>query len=157
MLAVFALVVAACAQDTEDTEDTTADTEAPTATETTAAPTPTETTMADDTTTETTMAEEMLTLGPGVTEEPCEGGNPDNGCIYLGVLTDESGPFAGASGGLYGGQSLFWATVNAEVRTPRSSATLPRARSSSPPTSMNRVAERMTSSRSIRCLAIGQS
>ena len=111
MLAVFALVVAACAQ---DTEDTTADTEAPTATETTAAPTPTETTMADETPTETTMAETMLTLGAGVTEEPCEGGNPDNGCIYLGVLTDESGPFAGASGGLYGGQSLFWATVNAE-------------------------------------------
>lgn len=111
LLAVFALVAAACAQ---DTEDTTADTEAPTATETTAAPTPTETTMADETPTETTMAEPMLTLGAGVTEEPCEGGNPDNGCIYLGVLTDESGPFAGASGGLYGGQSLFWATVNAE-------------------------------------------
>ena len=111
-LAVFALVVAACSQ---ETEDTTADTEAPAATTTTAAEeTPTETTVAEETPTETTVAEMMLTLGAGVTEEPCEGGNPDNGCISLGVLTDESGPFAAASGGLYGGQSLFWATVNAE-------------------------------------------
>ncbi len=110
LLAVFALVVAACSQ---ETDDTTADTEAPTAT-TVADTTPTETTVADTTPTETTVAEAMLTLGAGVTEEPCEGGNPDNGCIYLGVLTDESGPFAGASAGLYGGQSLFWATVNAE-------------------------------------------
>lgn len=112
LLAVFALVVAACSQ---ETEDTTAETQPPATTATTVADeTPTETTMAEETPTETTMAEPMLTLGAGVTEEPCEGGNPDNGCIYLGVLTDESGPFAGASGGLYGGQSLFWATVNAE-------------------------------------------
>ena len=55
---------------------------------------------------------EIIT-GPGVTEDPCPGGNPDNGCIYLGVLTDESGPFAGAAPALYGGQQLFWATVNA--------------------------------------------
>jgi len=109
-VAVFALVVAACSQ---ETDDTTADTDAPTAT-TMADETPTETTMADETPTETTVGEMMIATGPGVTDEPCEGGNPDRGCINLGVLTDESGPFAGASGGLYGGQSLFWATVNAQ-------------------------------------------
>ena len=110
LLAVFALVAAAC---TQSTDDTTAATDAPEVTETTAADATTETTMGAETT-ETTMAEHMLTLGPGVSEEPCEGGNPDRGCINLGVLTDESGPFAGAAPGLYGGQSLFWAVVNAE-------------------------------------------
>ncbi len=109
LIAVFALVAAACAQ----TEDTTTTTEAAEPTATTAAPEPTDTTAAPEPT-ETTMAEPMLTLGPGVTEEPCPDGNPDNGCIYLGVLTDESGPFAGAAPGLYAGQALFWATVNAE-------------------------------------------
>ncbi len=109
LIAVFALVVAACSQ----TEDTTTTTEAAEPTATTAAPEPTDTTAAPEPT-DTTMAEAMVTLGAGVTEEPCPGGNPDHGCIYLGVLTDESGPFAGASAGLYGGQSLFWATVNAE-------------------------------------------
>ena len=75
LLAVFALVVAACSQ---ETEDTTAETQPPATTATTVADeTPTETTMAEETPTETTMAEPMLTLGAGVTEEPCEGGNPD--------------------------------------------------------------------------------
>lgn len=110
LLAVFALVATAC---TQSTDDTTAATDPPEVTATTEEMS-TETTMGEEMTTESTMAEHMLTLGPGVTEEPCEGGNPDRGCISLGVLTDESGPFAGASGGLYGGQSLFWATVNAE-------------------------------------------
>ena len=55
----------------------------------------------------------MVATDVGVTEEPCPGGNPDRGCIYLGVLTDESGPFQAASAPLYGAQQLFWATVNA--------------------------------------------
>ena len=49
----------------------------------------------------------------GVTSEPCPGGAADRGCIYLGVLTDESGPFAAAAPALLGGQRAFWATVNA--------------------------------------------
>jgi hypothetical protein len=107
LLAAFAMVLAACAQDSTDT------TVADTGPGTTVADTAPDTTVADTTPTETTVADMIITTGPGVTEEPCPGGNPDRGCIYLGVLTDESGPFAGASAGLYGGQSLFWATVNA--------------------------------------------
>ena len=102
VLAVLGLIAAACSNETAETTTT-----APTGT--TAAQTTT--TGGDTTTTEAMM--EIIT-GPGVTAEPCPGGNPDHGCIYLGVLTDESGPFAGAAPALYGGQQLFWATVNAE-------------------------------------------
>lgn len=103
--AVFALALSACTQEAEP-ETTTA----PDVTVTTAAPAP-ETTEAP---TETTMAEEMaIATDIGVTEEPCPDGNPDRGCIYLGVLTDESGPFQAASPALYGAQQLFWGTVNA--------------------------------------------
>ncbi|HDH26261.1 MAG TPA: branched-chain amino acid ABC transporter substrate-binding protein [Actinobacteria bacterium] len=49
----------------------------------------------------------------GVTAEPCEGGNPDRGCIYLGIIDDETGPFAATAPALVGGQKAFWATVNA--------------------------------------------
>ena len=102
MLAVLALIAAACSNEPAET--------------TTTAATPT--TAGETTTTagETTTTEEMMEIvtGPGVTEEPCPGGNADHGCIYLGVLTDESGPFAGAAPALYGGQSIFWATVNAQ-------------------------------------------
>ncbi len=103
-MAVMSLVLAACAQDT--------------ATTTTAAPAPTPTTAATPDTTaaatpDTTMEEMMVATDVGVTEEPCPGGNPDRGCIYLGVLTDESGPFQAAAPALYGAQQLFWGTVNA--------------------------------------------
>ncbi|MGZ5383665.1 MAG: ABC transporter substrate-binding protein, partial [Acidimicrobiia bacterium] len=101
VLGVVALIAAACSNDTAETTTTAA-------TETTAATT---TTAAETTTTEATME---IGTDVGVTEEPCPDGNPDHGCIYLGVLTDESGPFAGAAPALYGGQSIFWATVNAQ-------------------------------------------
>lgn len=101
VLGVVALIAAACSNDTAETTTTAA-------TETTAATT---TTVAETTTTEATME---IATDVGVTEEPCPDGNPDHGCIYLGVLTDESGPFAGAAPALYGGQSIFWATVNAQ-------------------------------------------
>jgi ABC-type branched-subunit amino acid transport system substrate-binding protein len=104
------MVIAACSQDAEDTTTTEAETPATTA----AVEETTTTSEAAPDTTETTEAMMEIVTGPGVTEEPCPGGNPDRGCIYLGVLTDESGPFAGAAPGLYAGQSLFWATVNAE-------------------------------------------
>ncbi|MGZ8753999.1 MAG: ABC transporter substrate-binding protein [Acidimicrobiia bacterium] len=101
VLGVVALIAAACSNGTAETTTTAA-------TETTAATT---TTAAETTTTEATME---IATDVGVTEEPCPDGNPDHGCIYLGVLTDESGPFAGAAPALYGGQSIFWATVNAQ-------------------------------------------
>ena len=105
LVAVLSLVLAACAQDAETT--TTA--AAPATTVTTVAATP-DTTVS---TPETTVEEMMVATDIGVTEEPCPGGNPDRGCIYLGVLTDESGPFQAAAPALYGAQQLFWGTVNA--------------------------------------------
>jgi ABC-type branched-subunit amino acid transport system substrate-binding protein len=51
----------------------------------------------------------------GVTAEPCpDAVNPDNGCIYLGVLSDLSeGPFAALAVPIVEGQRGFWAEVNA--------------------------------------------
>lgn len=49
----------------------------------------------------------------GVTQEPCpEAVNADNGCIYLGTLTDLTGPFAGFGGPLTTAQEAFWQRVN---------------------------------------------
>jgi ABC-type branched-subunit amino acid transport system substrate-binding protein len=45
-----------------------------------------------------------LETGPGVTDDT----------ITLGVLTDQSGPFAGASKGIAQGRQLFWDARNAE-------------------------------------------
>jgi ABC-type branched-subunit amino acid transport system substrate-binding protein len=49
----------------------------------------------------------------GVTAEPCPSAvNEDNGCIYLGTLTDLTGPFAGFGGPLGTAQEAFWQRVN---------------------------------------------
>ncbi len=50
----------------------------------------------------------------GVTEEACpEAINPDNGCIYLGVLSDlTEGPFAPLAVEVTTGQTDFWKAVN---------------------------------------------
>lgn len=55
----------------------------------------------------------MIT-GQGVTEEPCPAGiNPDNGCIYLGVLSDlTEGPFAALAKPITDAQGDFWRLVN---------------------------------------------
>jgi len=45
-----------------------------------------------------------LATGPGVTDDT----------ITLGVLTDQSGPFAGASRGIAQGRQLFWDARNAD-------------------------------------------
>lgn len=52
--------------------------------------------------------------GPGITEEACpEAVNKDNGCIYLGVLSDlTEGPFAALAVPIVDGQEAFWAKVN---------------------------------------------
>lgn len=50
----------------------------------------------------------------GVTSEPCpDAVNEDNGCIYLGILTDLTGPFAPIGVPLTEGGKAFWAEVNA--------------------------------------------
>ncbi|MDH3606834.1 MAG: ABC transporter substrate-binding protein [Acidimicrobiia bacterium] len=98
LLAVLALVAAACGDDTSDTTVAQA------------------TTTTADSGGTTTTTEEVMT-GPvfdiGVTEEPCEGGDPGRGCILLGSVTDQTGTFASASPGLLAGHELFWARVNA--------------------------------------------
>ncbi|GGI06023.1 ABC transporter substrate-binding protein [Egicoccus halophilus] len=50
----------------------------------------------------------------GVTDEPCpEEVNPDNGCIYLGTLSDLTvGPFAALGVQIVEGQEAFWQRVN---------------------------------------------
>jgi hypothetical protein len=108
----MALVAGACSNDADDTTTTAAETTtaAPTTTEattTTAAPTTTEAP------TETTAAPDAIATDVGVTAEPCPDGNADRGCIYLGVLTDESGPFAAAAPALLAAQRAFWAVTNA--------------------------------------------
>lgn len=54
-----------------------------------------------------------VTTDVGVTTEACpEAVNPDNGCIYLGILTDLTGPFAGFGSPLTTAQEAFWQRVN---------------------------------------------
>lgn len=54
------------------------------------------------------------TLGQGFTEEACPAAvNPDNGCIYLGILSDLSeGPFAALAVPITNAQVDFWQQVN---------------------------------------------
>ncbi|MDX1690533.1 MAG: hypothetical protein R3290_05885, partial [Acidimicrobiia bacterium] len=116
LVTVFALVAAACGDD-DDAGTTTAAPTTSEATTTTAAET---TTTAADTTTTTAAATTTTAAGPGVnfdvgvTAEPCpDSPNPDNGCIYLGVISDLSdGPFAAVAVPLTQAQEDFWGVVN---------------------------------------------
>lgn len=56
----------------------------------------------------------QVTTDVGVTDEPCEDAvNPDNGCIYLGTLSDLTvGPFASQGPAVTGAQEAFWRRVN---------------------------------------------
>ncbi len=55
-----------------------------------------------------------ITTGAGVTSDPCpDAVNSDNGCIYLGVLSDlTEGPFAALAVPITDGQRAFWKKVN---------------------------------------------
>jgi ABC-type branched-subunit amino acid transport system substrate-binding protein len=55
-----------------------------------------------------------IVTGTGVTSEPCPGSsNPDNGCIYLGVISDlTEGPFVPLALEVVRGQEGFWKSVN---------------------------------------------
>lgn len=61
-----------------------------------------------------TSPREGIVFDVGVTDEPCpEAINPDNGCIYLGVLSDlTEGPFAPLATQVVTGQQDFWTYVN---------------------------------------------
>lgn len=54
-----------------------------------------------------------IARGPGVTEDPCPNAvNASNGCIYLGFVTDFSGPFARQAVPSVEAQQAFWQRVN---------------------------------------------
>jgi ABC-type branched-subunit amino acid transport system substrate-binding protein len=55
-----------------------------------------------------------IVTGTGVTSEPCPGStNTDNGCIYLGVISDlTEGPFVPLALEVVRGQEAFWKTIN---------------------------------------------
>lgn len=55
-----------------------------------------------------------IATGDGITADPCpEAVNEDNGCIYLGILSDLTvGPFAAAGPLIIEGQEAFWNRVN---------------------------------------------
>lgn len=100
LLVAVALVAAACGDD--DAASTT----------TTAATT---TTVAASTAATTTLPPPPeVAYDLGVIPAPCgDADNEGNGCIYLGIITDLSGPFAGLGGPLTNAQADFWAEVNA--------------------------------------------
>jgi hypothetical protein len=108
VLAVFSLVVVACGDDEgEITTTAAATTTTAAATTTTAAVT---TTAATTTTTE---APAEILYDVGVTLGPCpDAVNPDNGCIYLGDLSDFTGAFKTQGPLLEWGHEDFWARVN---------------------------------------------
>jgi ABC-type branched-subunit amino acid transport system substrate-binding protein len=101
--AALALMAAACGGDGDETASPT-DTGAPTGTES-----PTETT----TTPGGEMSMDDIAMDIGVTAEPCpEAVNDGNGCIYLGIISDFSGPFQTFGGPITEGQQAFWQYVN---------------------------------------------
>jgi ABC-type branched-subunit amino acid transport system substrate-binding protein len=102
LVAVFALVAAACG---DDTTETTATTEATT---TTAGATTTAATT-------TLPSEPEVSYDVGVTPAPCpDAVNEGNGCIYLGVISDLStGPFAPLGQPLTQAQEDYWDSINA--------------------------------------------
>ena len=56
----------------------------------------------------------QIATGEGVTEEPCpDAVNSDNGCIYLGTISDlTEGPFAALAVPITDAQEAFWRRVN---------------------------------------------
>jgi ABC-type branched-subunit amino acid transport system substrate-binding protein len=103
LLAVLAMVLAACGGDAEPT-DTTAAPEEPS--ETTMAPEePTETTMAPEEPTDTTMAS-----GGDIATDV--GVDLEAGTINVGLLSDLSGPFAPLVQAIVTGHEVYWEDVN---------------------------------------------
>jgi ABC-type branched-subunit amino acid transport system substrate-binding protein len=99
-LTAFALVAAACGDDDATT---------------TAAPATTTTGPGTTAATTTTAPEAETAFDVGVTPAPCpDAVNEGNGCIYLGVITDLSGPFAGFGTPITTAQEDFWAAINVQ-------------------------------------------
>jgi hypothetical protein len=113
LLAAGALFLTACSSDDDTGDDTATEEPADDATEDA-----TEEDMDDEEAMDDDMAE--VATDAGVTEEPCpeeapETVNADNGCIYLGVISDlTQGPFAAAGPAITDAQIAFWTRVNEE-------------------------------------------
>lgn len=103
MLAIFVLAATACrgaAESGGDSADAGGD----------SAETPAAAADASDDT-ETSTGD--LAFGDGVTEQACpDAVNPENGCIYLGVVSDFTGTFAGLGAPIAEGVAEFWNRVN---------------------------------------------
>ncbi len=119
MLALLSLIATACRSD-EGGGDTASEDDAA---EEAAEEEPTDDEMVEEEPTDDEMVEEEptddaaggdVTFGPGVTEEACpDAVNPDNGCIYLGTISDLTvGPFAALAVPITDAQTAFWQTVN---------------------------------------------
>lgn len=111
LLALLAVVATACRGGGE-----TADEPADDAAATTAEEEPTDDDAADDGATQEPgdTAGTDVVFDVGVTEEACpDAVNPDNGCIFLGVLSDLTvGPFAPLAVPITQAQEAFWGRVN---------------------------------------------
>lgn len=105
LLAVLAMVVAACGGDAEPTETTADGGQTP---DTTAAP---DTTTAPDDTTDTTAAPDT-TMAPGGDIATDVGVDLEAGTINVGLLSDLSGPFAPLVQAIVTGHEVYWEDVN---------------------------------------------
>ncbi|MGI9018337.1 MAG: ABC transporter substrate-binding protein [Euzebya sp.] len=112
ILAVLSLMAAACSSSDDAAGGGATDEPASTP----AADEPTDDAMASDEPTDDSAAPAGdIAFDVGVTEEACpEGVNPDNGCIYLGTISDlTQGPFAALAVPITDAQTRFWEQVNA--------------------------------------------
>ncbi|MBY5161976.1 ABC transporter substrate-binding protein [Salsipaludibacter albus] len=112
LAAATALVLAGCGGDdgADETTDESTATEEETATEDATA---TEEMTEEATASETAAAGGEVATGRGVTAEPCPDGNPDRGCIYLGIISDLTvGPFAPLGAPITEADEAFWTWVN---------------------------------------------
>lgn len=103
-LAAIALVATGCGGDDDEPADDETGAESPTDDDS-----PTD----DETDGDGDMAMDDIAMDVGVTAEPCpEPVNEGNGCIYLGIISDFSGPFQTFGEPITKGQQAFWQRVN---------------------------------------------
>jgi ABC-type branched-subunit amino acid transport system substrate-binding protein len=110
LLLVLALAASACRADEAAAPDDDAATDEPEEAQTT------EPEGATGEETEPVAEEDGVLTDVGVTDEPCpDAVNPDNGCIYLGTISDLTvGPFAPLAVPITNSQAAFWQRVNSE-------------------------------------------
>lgn len=115
-LAAGALALSACSAVDDEAEPTSSSSEAPAEEPSEEAPEEESSEEEAEPTDEAEAEPEApeIAFDDGVTAEACpDAVNPDNGCIYLGILSDlTEGPFAALAVPIVDGQRAFWKTVN---------------------------------------------